>query len=82
MNEREQELLQALTLAFKRDRRICTAFVDQRTGIALQCDGHFRGLWRAVDGGYAFFPSGYGAPKVVVAGVSEAIAYTLEHACP
>lgn len=81
MIDRERALMQALALAFRRERRDCSAFPDFRAGVAIQRAGHFRGLWRAVDDGFAFVPGGYGAPTVTVGDVAGAVRHTIEIVC-
>ena len=81
MIDRERALMHALHMAFRRERRDCSAFPDFRAGVAIQRAGHFRGLWRTAGEGFAFVPGGYGEPTITVAGIAEAVSHTLETVC-
>jgi hypothetical protein len=79
--DEEHQLLSGLRASFAEDARGFTAERDGELGVLVLNRGHYRGVWRWVDGNYAFTPGGYGASTHSSSTPQEAVRYTLDHVC-
>lgn len=68
-----------LLAAFNADTGLAEAGVtaiDTVHGVALEHDGHFRGIWQWRHGAFTFTAAGYNEPAISVDTVAEAVIYT------
>jgi hypothetical protein len=80
-SDQEFQLLNKLRATFAEDARGFTAEKDAQSGVLILNGGHYRGVWRWVDGNYAFTPGGYGSSTHSSPTPQDAVRYTLHNVC-
>ena len=58
-----------------------TAEAAGPSGVLILNKGHYRGVWRWMDGSYAFTPGGYGTSTHSALTPQDAVRFTLDHVC-
>ena len=79
--DHEEQLLRKLRASLAGDQHGFTAETDGRSGVLILNRGHYRGVWRWMDGGYSFTPGGYASSTHSAPTPQEAVRYTLDHVC-
>ena len=74
--DEEHQLLIRLRTSFAEDPRGFTAERDGQSGVLVLNRGHYRGVWRWVDGNYSFTPGGYGSSTHTAATSQDAVRFT------
>ena len=57
-------------------RRSCTATRLRNGGVAINQNGHHRGIWTWTGSSFAFTPGGYAEPTADVMTTADAVIYT------
>ena len=78
---RRAAIAQAPRFARRETQHGFTAETDGRSGVLILNRGHYRGVWRWMDGGYSFTPGGYASSTHSAPTPQEAVRYTLDHVC-
>lgn len=76
-SEPDTELLALLKADPLLRARGYTAFLGEPAGVAIDRDGHFRGLWQHDGEAYAWTFAGYNEPAHVVTNAEEAVRCTV-----
>jgi hypothetical protein len=72
----ERELLTAMEQLLIGNPRGLTIIQGDCGGIVIERRGHVRGIWRCLDGSFAWTPSGYNEPVHVSADIPAVLTYT------
>jgi hypothetical protein len=79
--DQDQQLLWKLRASLAEDARGFTAESAGPSGVVILNKGHYRGVWRWMDGNYAFTPGGYASSTHSAPTPQEAVRFTLDHVC-
>jgi hypothetical protein len=75
-NATERELLIAMEKLLIGNTRGLTISQGDCGGIVIERRGHVRGIWRCLDGSFAWTPSGYNEPIHVADDIQAVLTYT------
>jgi hypothetical protein len=79
--DQDQQLLRSLSASLADHARGFTAEAAGPSGVLILNNGHYRGVWRWMDGSYAFTPGGYGTSTHSAVTPQDAVRFTLDHVC-
>jgi hypothetical protein len=79
--DQDQQLLSSLSASLADHARGFTAEAAGPSGVLILNNGHYRGVWRWMDGSYAFTPGGYGTSTHSAVTPQDAVRFTLDHVC-
>jgi hypothetical protein len=74
--QHEAELLSRLETLVRNHPRNLTIRLGDDGGVVIERRGHVRGIWRCMDGAFAWTPAGYNEPVHQASELVAAVAYT------